>query len=103
MRFKVFWFNHINGNIAKIGKLNIEMNEGWSPVFNSKRNILSKIINENDKELENAQRDQMAVGKNALDKNISLYKGRGYEIETFPYIRKNFFLLLAHLVVPVVA
>jgi len=39
---------------------------------------LSNVINENDKELEEAQRDQMSVGKNALGKNIGRLKNQGY-------------------------
>jgi len=39
---------------------------------------LSNVINENDKELEDAQRDQMSVGKNALGKNIGRLKNQGY-------------------------
>ncbi len=39
---------------------------------------LVNVINENDKELENAQRDQMAVGKNALDKNIGRLRNQRY-------------------------
>lgn len=39
---------------------------------------LSNVINDNDKELEDAQRDQMAVGQNALGKNIGRLKNQGY-------------------------
>ena len=36
------------------------------------------VLNENDKELEKAQTDQMAVGKNALNNNIGRLKNAGY-------------------------
>ena len=39
---------------------------------------LVTVINDNNKELEDAQRDQMAVGKNALDKNIGRLKNQRY-------------------------
>lgn len=39
---------------------------------------LVNVINENDKKLEDAQRDQMAVGKNALDKNIGRLRNNRY-------------------------
>ena len=39
---------------------------------------LVNVINENDKELEDAQRNQMSVGKNALDKNIGRLRNNRY-------------------------
>jgi hypothetical protein len=39
---------------------------------------LVNVINENDKELEDAQRDQMSKGKNALDKNIGRLRNQRY-------------------------
>jgi hypothetical protein len=39
---------------------------------------LVNVINENDKELEDAQRNQMAVGKNALNKNIGRLRNQKY-------------------------
>ena len=39
---------------------------------------LVTVINDNNKELEDAQRDQMAVGKNALDKNIGRLRNQRY-------------------------
>ena len=39
---------------------------------------LSDVINDNDKELEDAQRDQMSVGQNSLGKNIGRLKNQGY-------------------------
>jgi len=42
------------------------------------QSTLVNVINDNDKELEEAQRDQMAVGQNALGKNIGFLKNQGY-------------------------
>ena len=39
---------------------------------------LVTVINDNNKELEDAQRDQMSVGKNALDKNIGRLRNQRY-------------------------
>lgn len=39
---------------------------------------LVTVINDNNKELEDAQRDQMAVGKNALDKSIGRLRNQRY-------------------------
>ena len=39
---------------------------------------LVTVINDNNKELEDAQRDQMAVGENALDKNIGRLRNQRY-------------------------
>ena len=39
---------------------------------------LVTVINDNNKELEDAQRNQMSVGKNALDKNIGRLRNQRY-------------------------
>ncbi len=39
---------------------------------------LSDVINNNSGKLEDAQRDQMSVGENALGKNIGVLKNKGY-------------------------
>ena len=39
---------------------------------------LSNTINDNSKQLEDAQRDQMSIGKNALGSNIGRLKNQGY-------------------------
>jgi len=45
----------------------------------AKLNItLSNTINDNSKQLEDAQRDQMSIGKNALGNNIGRLKNQGY-------------------------
>ena len=39
---------------------------------------LSDVINDNSEQLEEAQREQMSIGKNALNKNIGRLKNQGY-------------------------
>ena len=39
---------------------------------------LSDVINDNSEQLEDAQREQMSIGKNALNKNIGRLKNQGY-------------------------
>jgi len=39
---------------------------------------LVNVINDNSKQLEDAQRDQMSIGKNALGSNIGRLKNQGY-------------------------
>jgi len=55
-----------------------ELIERLKKVEQGLNTTLVNVINENDKELEDAQRDQMSVGQNALGNNIGRLKNQGY-------------------------